>query len=111
MQEEHNQERALLAESFRLMWDHFPGPCSLVHKSREVIAANPAARAMGREVGMICSKHGPPELHKGCLASKTLSSHEAQQIQMERDGKKNAVFWLPIDGHDDYYLHFAIGME
>jgi hypothetical protein len=27
-------------EEFHLIWDHFPEPVTLVHKSREVIAVN-----------------------------------------------------------------------
>lgn len=108
MQEEHDPGRSQLIQAFHLMWDHLPAPCSLVNKGKEVIAVNPAAKAFGREVGMICSKHGPPELHKGCLAAKALSSHETQQIYSERDGKKFTVFWMPIDGYDEYYIHFAV---
>lgn len=105
MQEERDQE---LVRAFHLMWDHFPAPCSLINKKREVIAVNPATKAIGREVGMICSKHGPPEMHKGCLASDALNSHETKQLQAERGGKKITVFWLPIDGYDEYYVHFAV---
>lgn len=108
MQEEHNRELDGLIGSFHLMWDTYPGPCSLIHKSKKVVAVNPACKTIGREVGMICSKHGPPENHRLCRAANALSSHQAQRIDAERAGKNYAIFWLPIDGHEEYYLHFSV---
>ena len=108
MQEERTSELSELIEYFHRMWDKFPGACSLIHKTKEVIAVNPPGKAMGREVGMICAKHGPPELHQGCLAGKALADSQAQQIKMERNGRTIAVYWIPIEGYEDYYLHFSL---
>ena len=97
-----------LVKAFHLMWDHFPEPCALHHKSREVVAVNPACKAINREVGSICIKHGKPEAHIGCLANTALSEREAQVVRKENDaGKEKLAFWLPIDGYPDYYIHFA----
>ena len=101
---------AELVSAFHMMWDSFPGVCSLIHKSRTIVAANPASRGIGREPGTICAQNGPPENHKGCLAAKVLASGQPQRIVTERGGSKYAVFWLPIENHDDYYIHFAVGM-
>ena len=101
-----------LLESFHLMWDHFPESVQLTHKSFLVLAVNPAAGAIGREVGMICAKHGPPEGHKGCKAQKTIREQKAawKATPPVQDGKIGTVaFWLPIDGYPDYYLHFGVG--
>ena len=66
-----------LIEAFHLMYDYFPEGVQLVHKSKRIIALNSACASFGRHVGMVCSKHGPPEHHKGCLANKTLKGHKA----------------------------------
>lgn len=108
---DNNTDLTGLIEAFHLMWDHFPGPSSLVHKTKKVIAANPACIAMGREPGMYCSRTGSPESHKGCLAAKALAEHRAERIQVEADGTHRAVFWLPVDGFDDYYIHFGVTMD
>lgn len=73
---------ASLEKAFHLMWDHFPEPVSLIHKSKCVVAVNPACSSIGRTVGSICIKHGKPEAHKGCLALKALK----KQTGMYRAG-------------------------
>ncbi len=50
---------AKVIEAFHLMWGGFPEPATLVHKSREVLAVNPACQKIGREKGMNCAKPGP----------------------------------------------------
>ena len=101
-----------LIEAFHLMYDHFPEPATLVHKSRLVIAANPACDLIGRKPGMVCARQGSAEAHKGCLATEALSRHQAKfrKISIETPEKRNiTAFWLPIDGHQDFYIHFAVG--
>ncbi len=101
-----------LVKSFHLMWDHFPEVVQLTHKSFLVLAVNPAADRVGRKVGMICAKHGPPELHKGCKARQTVQQQKAtwKATPPTQPGKIGSVtFWLPIEGYPDYYLHFAVG--
>ena len=101
-----------LIEAFHLMFDHFPEPATRVHKSRRVMAANPACKLIGREAGMICAKQGSTEAHRGCLAGETIKSHEARFRRISRlmpEKKDFTAFWLPIDGHPDFYIHFAVG--
>jgi hypothetical protein len=101
-----------LVKSFHLMWDHFPECVQLAHNSYPVIAVNPAAAPIGREVGMICAKHGPPERHKGCKAQQAIKEGEATWAASpasQAGELGGVVFWLPIDGYPDYYLHFAVG--
>lgn len=92
--------------------DHFPEAVQLAHKSFRVLAVNPAASLIGREVGMTCAKHGPPEAHAGCLAQSTLKKQKAmwKATPPAKEGKVGTVvFWLPIDGYPDFYLHFGMG--
>lgn len=101
-----------LLEAFHLMYDHFPEPVMLSHKSRLVMAANPVCVKMGRKPGMICAKLGTGLIHKGCQAAKTVAEHKAVY---KMAGARNAwgedfiSFWLPIDGYPDFYVHFAVG--
>ena len=110
MKEEIQLDEKVL-EAFHLMFDNYPAAAQLTHKSKRIMALNPACRAMGRDVGMICAKHGPPEAHQGCLAAKMLKERKPQWAAAENTapGVQNmVVFWLPIDGHPDFYIHFAV---
>ena len=107
MHTEHNLNQECI-EAFHSLWDKFPGPVTLVHKSKRVIAANPACAAIGREVGMLCSQHGPAESHKGCLAHLALSTQQCQCVRKQLGEKDLIIYWLPLSTHPDYYIHFAI---
>ncbi len=96
-----------LAEAFHLLYDSFPGVAQLNHKPKRIVAVNPAARAFGRQEGMICSQHGSPDQHKGCLAEKALQEGQSVCMPPMADGTGLTVFWLPIEGYSDYYIHFA----
>ena len=101
-----------LIEAFHLMFDHFPEGVQLAHKSKRVVALNPACEAMGRKIGMICATHGPAEAHKGCLAHKTIKYHAAAWVkgaQPGPGGQVPVVFWLPVDGYPDFFIHFGVG--
>jgi len=101
-----------LIEAFHLMYDHFPEPATLVHKSRRVMAVNPACKIIGREPGMICARQGSAAAHKGCLAGEAVKSHQAKfrKIIIEAPDRRSiTAFWLPVDGHPDFYIHFAVG--
>lgn len=101
-----------LIEAFHLMFDHFPEGVQLAHKSKRVVAVNPACQAMGRTIGMICATHGPAEAHKGCLAHKTIKNHAAawvKGVQPSPGGQVPVVFWLPVDGYPDFFIHFGVG--
>jgi hypothetical protein len=98
--------------AFHLMFDHFPEGAQLTHKSKQIVALNPACKAIGREVGMICAKHGPPEAHTGCLANKAVKDQKTTWATGPKripDGQEPVAFWLPVDGHPNFYLHFGVG--
>ena len=111
MTENAELDMAGLVAAFHLMWDNYPAPCTLVHASREVIAVNPACDGIGRKPGMICSRHGPPENHRGCLADRALAEHAAQSVRKTAHGTERITFWLPIDGFADYYVHFSVLLD
>jgi hypothetical protein len=97
-------------EAFHLMWDHFPEPVTLVHKSREVIAVNGACKSIGREVGINCATIGTPEAHKGCLANQALANRQPA-FKKGKFGEKDIIsYWLPIDGYPDFFIHFGVGV-
>lgn len=100
-----------LIDAFHLMYDNFPEAAQLTHKSRRIVAINPAGEGMGRHPGMTCIKHGPIENHKGCIAAKAINEQKPCWTIHESPGGGNkfAVVWLPVPGHPDYYIHFSAG--
>ena len=71
------------------MWDNFPEPASLVHKSREVMAVNKAHQKLGLlKPGMNCSRIGEPGAHAGCLANKALAAEQAMYAVLVKLGSK-----------------------
>lgn len=99
-----------LLEAFHLMYGNFPEAAQLTHKSRRIVALNPASEKIGRRVGMVCAKHGPPESHQGCLAVRAVKEHTPKwSIKEDPHGKHFAVLWLPVPGYPDFYIHFSAG--
>ena len=98
--------------AFHLMYDNFPESAMLIHKSKTIVAINPAAKKNGREVGTACGKNNTPESHQGCLALKALSlqkpMYRVLQAPSVIDGEFLA-FWLPLDDYADFYVHFTVG--
>ena len=96
-----------LVEAFMLMWGSYPGPASLVHKSKTIIAVNEACRKGGREVGMICSQWASLDNHRGCQANRTLQEQQPLHKEVRRDQGVFRVYWLPLPGYPDFYVHFT----
>ena len=97
-------------DAFHMMWGNFPEGVVLIHKSREVIALNKAADKLGvLKQGIKCSSVGTPEMHKGCLANKALAEEKATHVFMPLADGYAVGFWVPLDGHPEYYLHFSVG--
>ena len=55
-----------IINAFHLMWGDFPEPVMITQKSREIVAVNKKAEAMGLKAGIKCSAGGKPENHRGC---------------------------------------------
>lgn len=96
-------------EAFNLMWRHFPNPVLLIYKDRTILAANPAGLAIGRKPGLNCAGFGRKEGHYGCLASRALAEQKPQCLSKEIDGVMKTVYWLPVEGCPDIYIHLSGG--
>lgn len=93
-------------EAFHTMWDNFPEPTSLVHKSTEVIAVN---KCHFLEPGTYCSKTGGGP-HVGCRAQKALRSGEAEigVGHSPFEDKDMITYWIPLERCPDYFVHLSI---
>lgn len=99
-----------IIEAFHLMWDNFPEPASLVHKSREVIAVNKAHQKLGyMKPGMNCAKTGVPGAHKACLGNQALMTGQATYAVVKPADREIIAYWLPVDGHPEFFVHFGVG--
>ena len=96
-------------DAFHLMWNGFPEPVMLTHKSFKVMAINRACAAHGMEPGFHCNKLGGPERHKGCLAQQCVRSGETQYVPIPLPDREAVGFWLPIEGYPDFFLHLGVG--
>lgn len=100
-----------IIDAFHTMWDNFPEPVSLVHKSRTVMAINKALKKMEYlQPGMNCSKTGAPGAHKGCLANKALATKQAVYSATKHNDKDIIAYWLPLDEYPDFFVHFGVGV-
>lgn len=102
------QKHPDVIKAFHLMWDGYPGVATLVHKSREIIAANPTAASIGRKPGEICIKLGKPEEHAGCLAGECLREQKGKSIKKLVGSSERVLLWVPLEGYPEYYLHFSV---
>lgn len=96
-----------LLEAFELMWGQYPGPASLVHRSKTIIAANAACQRGGRIPGMRCSTWPSPDNHRGCKANRTLDEQKAFHKEVRKETGVFRVYWLPVPGYPDLYIHFT----
>ncbi len=79
----------------------------LKNSSREIVAANKAAVAVGAIPGHTCyptwfKRESPCTW---CLAPKLWESGQTQNVQFWHKGIYWDVYWIPVD--DDLYLHYA----
>ncbi len=102
-----NEKYGEVIRAFRLMWENFPGMARIVDKGHRVIAANAAARAMGFEPGVLCSRVAPPQIHKKCRMAVTLKTGRAHTDRVIEDRIRG---WQPVPGHPDLVVHFAIAI-
>ncbi len=96
-----------LIEAFKLMWGTYPGPASLIHKSKTIIAVNQPCLMGGRKPGMICVKWDFPDMHRGCLANRSLKEQSPLYKEVRKEDGVFRVYWLPIPEFPDYYIHFT----
>ena len=109
--EQQSDKRRRLSESFLNMWDGFPHPVLLLHKSRLIIDANQAARDLGVPLGVKCRDISPyPDKCKNhCQADKALADGIWKRLVSREKEKVSATYWIPIHaGEDGLYLHFTV---
>ena len=94
-----------LAEAFHTMWDEFPGMARLIDNQHVVVAANPFAEERGFAPGAVCVKMGDPAIHRGCKHAKMFETGEAQYDNVMPDRIRG---WMPVKGHPNLCVHFAI---
>ena len=98
-----------ITRNFHLFWDNYPGPVMLVHKTRTIMAANRAARALSCPVGTRCIDLGEKKHHAGCLASKALKEGTGvrEVSYAEHLGQVVDGYWIPLAGSEELYVHFC----
>ena len=75
----------ILVKAFHLMYDNFPEAVMLIHKSKTIMAVNPAAEMLGRGIGMLCSHYGPGEMHACCQANRALAEMESALDNLKKE--------------------------
>jgi hypothetical protein len=98
-----------LENAFHLMWDKFPEVVRLIYKDREIIAVNEVGAKFGLSTGNKCSEEGPPEVHRDCQADRAMSTQKAAFNTMKFGENSATIYWLPVDGYPDVFIHFAAG--
>ena len=99
-----------VVKAFQMMWGLYPAPVMLIHKSREILAANAAAKNLGLPVGIKCHSLYPSETPcPGCRANAALKKGEAlRKVEYSKSmGKFLDGYWVPVDGVEDVYVHFG----
>ena len=96
-------------DAFHLMWNGFPEPVMLTHKSFQVMAVNRAAAERGLQQGIFCNKIGTPEMHKGCRAQKCVREGKSQYLAMQLPDHEAVGFWLSVEGYPEFFIHLSVG--
>lgn len=106
------QLEAELNKAFHLLCDAFPEPMQLCYRTHRVVAVNPAAETHGRHVGDNCARNCPGLKAGLCRHAQMMKSGNATWFRQPdgSDGAKVTAYWIPINGHPDYYLHFGVGV-
>lgn len=103
--------RPQVVDSFKTMWGNFPEPVLLILRNFEIVAANKTAEESGIKIGSKCSEMEPSERHRGCKANEARETREAAYHRTKMGEHDVYVFWLPVDGHPDYIIHFPVGLS
>jgi len=99
-----------IIRAFHMMWDNYDEPVRLIRKDFTVVAGSKRYLANGGQIGGKCNT-GNPELHKGCQAMNALRSGETKRVQTVMAGVDWDSYWVPVEGSDEYYVHFTNGIN
>lgn len=99
-----------LAHSFHAMYDRFPEAVQLAYKDNRIVAVNPPMHAI-RKPGDYCTLP-TGEGDFGNLLKQALQTRQTQwaQLPAKADGQVPISYWIPVPDHEDYYVHFVMGM-
>ena len=106
---ENSSEQELI-RAFHMMWDNYPESVRLIDRKFRVVAGNTAYLQMGGQVEIKCNT-GDPALHRGCQAMACLKARETKKLVTEVEGVPWDTFWIPVEGTEDYYVHFTNGLN
>ncbi len=95
--------------AFHAMWGNFPEPVTITQRSREMVAVNKKAAALGLKPGIKCSSIGKPEDHKGCLCNQAIDKGEPVCVTYDGPYGKCYGYWIPIEGKPEWVIHFGVG--
>ena len=96
-------------DAFHLMWDNYPEFAILLHKDKIIVAVNKEGEKLGLVVGAKCENCLPSEVHKGCQVDETIKQRKWSYRRRQNESGGVIHFWMPIDGYDDYLIHFQVG--
>ncbi len=103
------QNEQALIDAFKAMWGNYHEPTRLIHRSFRVVAGNATYLSTGGQVGGKCNATNP-ELHKGCRAIECLKTRKTTCKTSDMNGVRWDSYWVPVEGSEDYYVHFTNGM-
>ena len=104
------EQEEKLVQAFHMMWDNYPEAVRLIHRSFRVVAGNPVYMKMGGQTGGKCNV-GDPALHRGCQAIACLRARETRCITSRKDDVDWVTYWIPVEGTEDYSIHFTTGLN
>lgn len=99
-----------LVRAFHMMWENYPEAVRLIRRDFHVIAGNKVYLAQGGQIDVQCNV-GDPSFHKGCQAMNSLKTREAKCKQSEVLGVTWDSYWIPVEGVEDYFVHFTNGIN
>lgn len=99
-----------MVEAFHAMWDNYPEQVRLIDRKFRIVAGNKAYLAFGGMVNVKCNI-GDPKMHQGCQAIACLNDRQTKIKSTEINGVKWDSYWVPVEGKDDYYVHFTNGLN
>lgn len=99
-----------ILEAFHMMWDMHPSPVMLTRPNRTIVAANPAARAVGIKPGRKCfTLCGPDKPCAACKANTALRDNACvRSLTFTEQGQRFVDgYWTPLAGVSGLFLHYA----
>lgn len=99
-----------LAHSFHAMYDRFPEAVQLAYKDNRIVAVNPPMHALRKPGDYYIMPSGDGDF--GSLLKQALQTRQTQwaQLPAKADGQVPISYWIPVPDHEDYYVHFVMGM-